>query len=218
MKNRLYIGVGVSILLAACGSPVTHPGPRVVLGRSLPTEVRVTCDGDGTRITDRRVQPQNNGLHFEIRNRAHRLEGFVVGSYLGKSLVRGKNHFVVPVAPGALRIACGEHLARDGVVIHVVNANGVWVSNRLDCERAHGYSISDSPPDMSGAGPIELARKYLRGLTDQDHLELAGYPKGSERSVRVVRDGKVIAGAGFDAMREGLRFSGMSSCDGSGVG
>ena len=214
--NRALVGVAALILSTGCGNPST-PRPGTPAGH-LPITMKVTCDGNGTQVGLAKVQPQDDGVHFVVVNRAGHRGGFEVENYGGVNLARGENHFVFPLAPGKLRVVCGYKLGWTGAELHVIDAAGVWISPELDCPHGRGYSISDTPPDKTGAGPIELARRYLRGLTDQDHLQIAGYPKGSRRAVRVVRDGKVVAGAGFDASKEGLTFTGASSCPASGIG
>ncbi|MDP9234158.1 MAG: hypothetical protein M3P01_06360 [Actinomycetota bacterium] len=214
--NRTLVGMAALILATGCGN-LAKPGGPGTPGDHLPITMKVTCDGNGTEVGGPKVQPQDDGVHLVVVNRTAQRGGFVVENYGGDNLARGENHFVFPVPPGKLRIACGENLGRTGADINVIDAAGVWVSPELDCPDWNGYGIADSSPDKTGAGPIELTRRDLRGLTDQDQLQIAGYPKGSRRAVRVVRDGKVVAAAGFDAGEEGLTFTGVSSCPASGI-
>jgi hypothetical protein len=214
--NKTLVGMAALILATACGN-LAKPGGPGTPADHLPITMKVICDGNGTEVGGPKVQPQDDGVHLVVVNRTAHRGGFEVGNYGGVNLVQGENHFVFPVPPGNLHVVCGWKLGWTGAEIHVLDAAGVWVSPELDCAHGRGYSISDLGPDRTGAGPIELARRHLRGLTDQDHLQIAGYPKGSRRAVRVVRDGKVLAGAGFDAGEEGLTFTGVSSCPASGI-
>jgi hypothetical protein len=54
---------------------------------------------------------------------------------------------------------------------------------------------------VSYRDPVEEARDYFKeGLKEGDVVEAAGYPKDSDPTERVVRNGKVIATAEFSPL------------------
>ena len=75
-----------------------------------------------------------------------------------------------------------------------------------------------SPPDADApAITLEQARSELRGLRPDDETRYAGYPEEPDRSVIVVRDGRVIASIGFARFDGEWSAPGGQTCDEDGV-
>ena len=175
---------------------------------------RVVCGPGGTRVLTPRVKARPDGVHFVIDNRFEAEAGYSVeypeGGGGGDSVSRGKSEHVGDFPPGKVRIGC-EKLPLDGIdvdygAVEVVDPNGVYRPVELECEG--GMAVSGGPqyaPGVEGkrGDIVEITRRsFSDHIRDGDTVGLAGYPESQDyRTVRVVRDGRVIATVAY--VREG---------------
>jgi hypothetical protein len=167
---------------------------------------RVVCGPGGTRVLTPRVEAHPDGVHFVIDNRFEAEAGYSVeypeGGGEGYSVPRGESEHVGDFPPGKVRIGC-EKPPVDGSdidygALEVVDPDGVYKPVDLECEG--GMAVSGGPqyaPEVKGkrGDLIEISRRsFSDHIRDGDKVELAGYPQSRHyRTVRVVRDGRVIA-------------------------
>jgi hypothetical protein len=217
MRKKPFVGAVGFFLLAGCTN-LAQPGRSGLATSSLPTAVRVSCDANGAELAASKVQPHDDGVHFMVSNQTGKIGSFAVEGQGARRVALDANDIVLPVPPGTFRIACKHKLAGDAATIRVVDTSAVWRSPHLDCRHAVNWAISDQPAETN-AGLLGLAREHLHGLTDNDQVQVVGYPKGKARrpGVRVVRSGKVIGGLWFRAALGGLIFEGASFCPASGL-
>ena len=86
--------------------------------------------------------------------------------------------------------------------------------------RARSAALTSRLGARGPVGPVlDVVRQQLRGVEPSDVVELAGYlPADSDRLVRVVRDGQVIAVVGATADgHDGWLIGQPRACPGSGV-
>ncbi|HJQ28100.1 MAG TPA: hypothetical protein VJ827_02075 [Rubrobacter sp.] len=175
---------------------------------------RVVCGPDGTRVQTPRVEARPDGVHFVIENRFEAGAGYSSeyqgGGGGGESVPRGESAHVADFPPGKVRIGC-EKPPIDGTkvdygTLEVVDPEGVYKPIELQCEG--GMAMSGGPQYAPGAKGkrgdlVEITRhSFSDQIRDGDSVELAGYPENrDERSVRVVREGQVIAMVAY--FREG---------------
>jgi len=123
---------------------------------------------------------------------------------------RGESEHVGDFPPGKVSIGC-EKPPVDGTdvdygALEVTDPDGVYKPVELEC--MGGMAVSGGPqyaPGVKGerGNPVEITRRsFSDHIRDGDTVELAGYPKSQEyRTVRVVRDGRVVATVAY--VREG---------------
>lgn len=175
---------------------------------------RVVCGPDGTRVLTSRVKAHPDGVHIAIDNRFDAEAGYSVeypdGGGEGYSVPRGVGEHVGDYPPGKVRIGC-EKPPVDGTdvdfgALEVVDPDGVYESVELDCKS--GMSVSGGPAYAAGVKGkrgdlVEITRRsFSEEIRASDTVEMAGYQESKEhRTVRVVRDGRVIATVAY--FREG---------------
>ena len=191
---------------------------------AVAAEVGATCDGSLAAIATPTVQAQADGVHLQVENTSGLPLDFGIEDGTGLALegdsVPGANGaFTYDLPPGTYRFACNASI----VEFTVVDPAAHYVSPRRSCE-APGSGTTGSSDFAPGArgpvGPVlEVVRQELRGIEPSDVVELAGYlPAGSDRLVRVVRDGQVIAVVKATADgHEGWLLGPLQACPGSGV-
>jgi hypothetical protein len=166
----------------------------------------VVCGPGGALVLTPRVEARPDGVHFVIDNRFEAKAGYSVeypeGGGEGYSVPRGESEHVGDFPPGKVRIGC-EKPPVDGTdieygTLEVVDPNGVYKPVELECEG--GMAVSGGPqyaPGIKGkrGNLVEIIRRsFSNQIKDGDTVEFAGYTESRDyRTVRVVRDGRVIA-------------------------
>lgn len=178
----------------------------------------VTCTLSGTEADAPRAAIQQDGLHVHIRNTSGADRLFDVEGVGGDSAPSVEGFQVWRVPTGTARFNCGPPGA-DPVAVEIVDPAGYYVSDTLDCPSATRGSIDYGAGTAGQKGDVlVVARGQIGGLRAGDRVERAGYPRADQPSVRVVRDGKTVAVAGYDPDGAGgWLLSGTSVCDGTGL-
>jgi hypothetical protein len=187
---------------------------------------RVVCTEDGARSSTPKVEARRDGVHLELDNRLG--EGGFEVSYgeggSGGSAPTGESRQVVEIPPGEVRVGCfvndsAEVPEDDYATFEVVDMDGSYTPTRLQCSdgRAMGSSGpshgGESPEGEKGSLPALARRAFSESLQPGDVVEGAGYPEARERrSVRVVRDGKVVAMLDFQPSPEGWSPGSYTAC------
>ena len=175
---------------------------------------RIVCGPDGTRVLTPQVEAQPEGVRFVIDNRFTAEAGYSFeypeGGGGGDSVPRGESEYVGDFPPGKVHIGC-EKPPVDGIgvdfgVLEIVDPARFYKPIDLECEGPK--AVSGGPQYALGGGgkkgdPVEITRRsFSDHIRDSDTVELAGYPESKEhRTVRVVRDGRVVAAVVY--FREG---------------
>ncbi len=203
--------------------PGTSQGPK----EKGPETARIACGPNGTRVLTPRVKASPDGVHFVIDNRFGTGTGYSIeypeGGGGGDVAPRGESEHVGGYTPGKVRIGCEEPPV-DGIdldygTLEVVDPGGVYKSVELECK---GHTAVGGGPQYSSGSegekgdPVELVRRHLSDrLRKDDTVESAGYPESSDhRSVRVVRDGRVVATVSFIRDSGGWLEDSTSNCAG----
>jgi len=166
-------------------------------------------------------------VRFVIDNRFDAGTGYAFeypeGGGAGDSAPKGESEHVGDFPPGEVRIGCEkppvDGIGTDYATLEVVDPEGFYRTAELECKG--GVAVGGGPQYAAGAAgkrgdPVEMVR---RGLSDRlregDTVELAGYPKsGDSKTVRVVRDGRVVARVVFFADSGGWLEDSASNCAG----
>jgi hypothetical protein len=212
----------IVLIVASCASPGSNPDPLHV-----PTVARVICSSSGAALLDPVVSAQRDGVHIRITNELAVDPGVEVsfdGGGLGENAPPGTTRYVWPLPPGAARVQCGSAKlgalpGNESVDLHVSDPHAFYVPTRLDCA-AVSAGTSDYAAGTPGAQKdvVLLTRHILADtLQSGDVVEPAGYPNQPEkRTVRVVRDGQVIASVTYEqAQGGGWLQETVSICSGS---
>lgn len=205
-------------VLVGCADPPSSP-PRA--DEPAPTVAQVQCDEDGsTTILTPMVQAQPDGVYIAVDVPTGSELGFSVHGCCGFNAEDGP--FVVPIAPGPMRVACTTFDADTGDdslyrELQVVDEEGVFVSGEIQCEGATGVGSGDVGPS-AGTEPVEAARSLLTGLDPDDGLVQLGYLEREEgASVGVRRDAEFIAILRLEPSGDGWGWIGFESCPNSGI-
>ncbi len=205
---RLSLAIGfVTASLVGCGQAEQQAQePASTAGQAeettLPDVARVVCGPGRPEVTTPTVRPQADGLHVEVVNETGEDLSFSVldqeGGGQGEGAPAGTSTKVVNLPPGKVFVTCQDPVADAGEAarasFEAVDADGVWISTRLDC--AMGFSgTSDYVPGARGEpDPQAAAEAALSGYSEpRDVIEPAGYPEGEPPGYRLVRDGEVLA-------------------------
>lgn len=210
-----------------CGPASTDEPAEPSGQKGVPDTARVVCGRDGTRLLTPHVKARPDGVHFVIDNRFEAGTGYSFeypeGGGGGDSAPKGESAHVGDFPPGEVRIGCEEPPA-DGIdidyaTLDVVDPEGFYKSVELECEG--GMAVGGGPQYAPGAKGKkgDLVEMVRRGLSDRlregDTVELAGYPESQDsRTVRVVRDGRVVATVAFFADSGGWLEDSTSNCAG----
>jgi hypothetical protein len=177
---------------------------------------RVVCDDDGVRVLTPRVESRPDGMHLAIDNR---LEGNVdlsvshSGGGMGWSVPTGRSERVANVPPGKIKIDCYSRswtkdrlFAMEVGTVEVLAGDSGYKSTKLDCPREKSKKIkpyTKEEMEEQKGNPVEIFRRSNSdSLREGDVVETAGNTHSRhEKTVRVVRDGRVIATAHY------LKFS-----------
>jgi hypothetical protein len=220
-------GILLTLVAVACGQAV-DPG-------EVTDVAQVTCEQNDTRLLTETVRAQPDGVHFRIDGLR---EGRVSVYYRRGEAVRhlqevqpGESRSIVTAGPGPWELICvapSRYPAENDpwVPLRVIDPDHLWVADELDCEHPTG-THPDYREDFEGGTPtgqdgelVELARESIRAsamsVLPGDVLEPAGYPEGPSAQVRLVREGRVVAVARFQADGQGGWIDrGVDYCEGA---
>lgn len=205
------------VAFAACASEDAASSPVAESGAPA---ARIVCDGTTTVIETPVVETTPKGVVFDVEVPKGSNFGFVV-----KEAGQGDNAeagpFVWVVPPGIAHLRClgPDQDSEIGDVstyetIRIVDPDRIYKSTELGCSDGLSYFMSDG---AAGLGePEEQALERLDGLRSDDLVERAAYPASRyEATVRVVRDGTVVATLEFEGRGQDWAFTGFSSCPGT---
>lgn len=194
-------------VLEAGGHPSTQPE-----GGPVSDTAQIVCGEDGSQVLTPKVEARPDGVHFVIDNRLESNPGFSAryskGGTGGNTPV-GESEHVGLFPPGTVEIGCHEPLPGGDFgepeygTLEVTDRDEGYKSTRLECasrEEVSGASVfgsSSQAEQTTGEekSPVELTRSRFSERIGEDYVvELAGYPEArGERTVRVMRDGRVVA-------------------------
>lgn len=197
-----------------------HSGPSDPV--PTPSVAEIVCERDGTtRVLTPKAQPQRDGVHLRVDNRTGRemelaVQGDTQSHGASEYAPPGTTSLVTSIAPGKVRVWCADwndppEVPGPSDDLTIVDPEGLWVSRELDCGPPTGdvgimSVIHDhffASPGERG-DPVELARSHFGWADPGDIVEPAGYPEADGGAlIRVVRGGRVVAIASYDADGEG---------------
>jgi hypothetical protein len=203
MTRLAVLALAAVLGLAACGSNESPEATPEAKGEPapLPNIARIVCKAGGPPLIETpAVKPQRDGVHLEVVNETGADLSLVLPT-MGTGVPVGTSTQIVDLGPGELTVACAApETLGDGeppsTPLEVVDQDGVWVSDLLDCPEQFSQVI-DYELDARGetSDPLEAARKAVEGygLEPDDVFERAGYPAGDDARVRLVRNGESLA-------------------------
>ena len=184
--------------------------------------VLIACDGTSTTMQTPTAAAQADGVHLRIDNTSGTNLSFQMDSLGGDNADIGTTDLVAQLAPGTQRVRCQDPFGDRGsafgwVSLEVVDPNGYWVDPALDCNGGMiGSSNIDYAQQPAGIlDPIEAGRNALQHyIQEGDELKLAGYPESKgQRTVVLVRDGRVVASVRLQRGTVGWFNPGISACN-----
>lgn len=177
-----------------------------------------------------KVEARPDGVHLSIENR---LEGSVdlsvdhSGGGMGWSVPAGESERVANVPPGKVRISCfrpswgrDKLFAMNAEEIEVLAGDSGYKPAKLDCPRGKlaGGMKPYTEEEMKAyeGDPVKLLRRELAGsLRESDVVEIAGNTRNrDEKTVRVVREGEVVANAHYFRTSSGWLGGLIENCAG----
>jgi hypothetical protein len=174
---------------------------------SPPPHSTQTLNGNTlTRVLTPKAAAHPDGVHIQFDNRLGKgaLYDANDGAF-GASIPKGKSNQEALLPPGTAKIRCSllEYYEENYAYFEIVAGDSGYKSLELECKpgavpQSGGIVASgaDSKFELvSYRDPtVEEAREhYKKGLKEGDVVEEAGYPTDPDPTVRVVRNGKVIA-------------------------
>lgn len=178
----------------------------------------VICGGNGVSVLTKRVESRPDGVHLEVSNLLEGRAELSVshsGGGMDCSVPKGESKRVANVPPGKVEIDCYPSWARGRLpmmeveTLEVVAGDSSYKSAKLDCPRgkpAGGMKPFTKAETRAHAGdPVDLLPRELSGsLREGDIVEIAGNVQSrNEKTVRVVRDGEVVANADYIRVSNG---------------
>lgn len=233
MRSAIILCVLCALVLAGCGtsagdgSAQGNPPVPAASQEQAPDTASIVCEREGTRLLTPEVRARPDGVHFEISNRLGRNTGYAVetaqGGGMGDNAPKGEIRHTGDFPPGNVRIGC--HLAPEDADPDYANLTilkGESDYKPVEIECPSGRSVSSSgglyAPGVKGekVNPVDLVRRKLSDqLEEGDVVEAAGYPESrGGRTVRVTRDGRVVAVFEFRRDKSGWFEDGYSACEG----
>ena len=230
----LYLSL-LCVILAGCGvrtgGQSSSPERSHVTGAERnPTTARVVCDSGGVSVLTPEVESRPDGVHLAIENR---LEGSADLSVshpeggMGWSVPSGESGRVANVPPGKIEIDCfSRSWGRDRLfamgteTMRVLAGDSGYKPAKLECPRgklAGGMKpYTEEEMKAHEGDPTDLLRRELSGsLSEGDIVEIAGNTQNrDERTVRVVRDGEVVANAHYFRTSDGWLGGLTENCAG----
>ena len=200
-----------------------------MVSEPLPDIVEVRCTADGTTVSTSVVRPGPAGVRMRVVNDAGTpiyvtLESASGGR--GDQVSEQGRDTVEPLAPGEVSIACYDptdpaqdppsspgYLER---VAHfaVVDADGLWVTDRPECPDGQMAGASASFGEDAGQPRDELPemlRTWLK-LRPTDEVRSAGYPEQLNAPLVAVRDGRVVARGSIAELAKGWVIDSVEGC------
>ncbi len=191
------------------------------VGEDPAAVAEVTCGADATHVETASVQVQADGVHVEVDNQTERR--VYVHYRIGQlerniqDLDPGTSEAVVTDGPGTWELICSRpnqwpHPDDPREPLEVTDPEGLWVSDLPDCEHPtnshpdYREGFEGETPSGEEGDPTDLAREDIEGafeVRSDDVLEPAGYPEAEGFQVRLVRQGRVLAVAGYQADGQG---------------
>jgi hypothetical protein len=163
-------------------------------------EGHITCTDQATKVETPIVATSTDGVHLRLVNETKETMSFEVSGALGENAPVGTSEFIASVSPGSHLVRCAQS---SWVSLVFEDPDGNWISTSLDCR---GGTIADRSlevdPNGTKGDPLTLAREEWPGILPTDRVERAGYVASSAQTIRVVRDGRIIAT--FDYVPDGL--------------
>jgi hypothetical protein len=172
---------------------------------SAPLVAAFTCDGSTTSPADVSVTAGPAGVRIEVDNTSGEAMGFdePLG---GTNAPRGRHELEDPdggtgwpLGPGDYAVKCVPNSATDpdaiaGATLHVVDPNGFWVSDRLQCTTDQEFGgVGDYPAGVDGEPLDRAVHEALDGYAvPGDVIRPVGYPEAFRRQFALVRDGRNI--------------------------
>jgi len=207
----------VVALAFGCRGTMEDEGAPPPEQERVPSNVRVVCDGEGAHVLTPEVEASPEGVHLAIDNRLQGNADLSVdhpGGGMGWSVPTGESERVADVPPGKVTIACYSRswgrekaLSIESGATEVLAGDSGYKSPGLDCPRGKlAGGMGPYSEEMGGEGdPVELLRSEVSGrLREGDVVEIAGNMRSrDEKTVRVVRDGKVVANAHYMRVSDG---------------
>ena len=184
--------------------------------RETPDSARIICDPNGVSVMTPKVGSRSDGVHLAVENRLAGNADLSVnhsGGGMGWSVPAGESERVANVPPGKVEISCYSRswgrdklFAMEAEAIEVLAGDSGYKSTKLDCPREKNKKIEpytkEEMEEQRGDHVEIFHRSDSVSLREGDVVEDAGNTRSrDERTVRVVRDGKVVATAHY------LKFS-----------
>jgi len=214
----VVIAVGVTaasvFVLASLGrhphglGATTSAGPTVSLPPSPEASpapaARFTCDGSSTMPGAITVAAQRDGVHVVVDNTSGEGMGFEYplggtnappGTHELKGPAGGTGF---PLAPGDYAVKCLPNSASDpdtipGATLHVVDPDGVWVPDELQCRSGQEFGYNADFGPGGGESLDEAVHDLLDGYAMQgDVIVQVGYPESASPEFALTRDARRI--------------------------
>ena len=221
----LSVCVLVAFFLGGCAPSATDEaeGNAPSGKEEVPTTARIVCDRDDTRVLTPRVAARPDGVHYTIDNRLGGDYGYSVefpegGGFGGDSAPKGESEHVGNFPPGEVRIGCYESnkdVKPDDAPLKVLEGDSGYRPVKLECEG--GTSVTASSDYVAGTegqdfDPVKQTRRmFSNQLEESDIVEFGGYPENTG-TVRVVRDGRVVATVEYSRARGGWLQDSYTAC------
>jgi hypothetical protein len=222
------IGVPAGLLTSLRGGP--GGGPTVVgsaaATASLPDVAEIVCEGTSTQVLTPQVKPQPDGVHFRVDNRSGQdlalqfgQTDFFVGA--GTNAFQGVHEIAFhDVPPGEVRVRCMDAEKDSGsdegfVSLQVVDEDGIWVPDRLQCGGDGAVVGSGSyaeGAEGSKGDPVDIFKAaHADDIQDGDEVRLGGYPESENPKVMLIRDEQVVGLAVYTSDGKGGWLEGSFS-------
>lgn len=219
-----------AMLLFGCRGSFAGDEPLPPIPNETPDVARVVCDGGGARVMTPEVEAGSDGVHLAIENSLASNADLSVSHSeggMGWSAPPGQSERVANVPPGKVRVACIGRLwgkeklfaSKEGT-IRVLAGDSGYKSAKLDCPRGKPPGglkpYTEEETQAREGDPVDLLRGELSGsLREGDIVEAVGNTRSrGERTVRVVRDGKVVANAHYIRISRGWLGGLTENCAG----
>jgi hypothetical protein len=195
---------------------------------ALADVVEVRCTPDGPIVSTALVRPGPAGVPLHVVNDAGK-PLYVTLQWEGGGrgdLVSEERDTVETLPPGRVGIACYDpedpaqdppsspgYLERVGE-FEIVDVDGVWVSDALQCLDDQQANASASFAEDAGQPREELPdalRTWLK-LRPTDEIRSAGYPEQADAPLVVVRDGRVVARGSIAELENGWVVDSVDAC------
>lgn len=183
----------------------------------------------GIRVLTPEVAARPDGVHLAIENRLEGSADLSVshpGGGMGWSVPSGESERVANVPPGKAQIDCfSRSWGKDRLfemevgTIRVLAGDSGYKSTKLECPGGGSKKIgpfTKEETEEHKGDPVEIFRRSNAGsIREGDVVEAAGNTRSQdERTVRLVRDGRVTATAHYLKFSKGWMEATDESCAG----